>query len=317
MINAKNPDISVHPVGKTYVPGVSQTPHIMEVAAASTDGGSITYQWYSNTANSYTGGTLITGATQTTYTPTISFDADGDYYYWAEVTNTITDNPDGGNKTAVRNSGIAYIKVSTVALVEKIYTAGNSVPMYRFTLPAGGKWSDYNKLTFSVMIEDQSVLDIASNVRAHIIGNVPAAGIDAAGIWSKTSGWGDARMVTISNGGSTKSIVGEAYQLYSWKVLESNIVSTNSGYVPATYYPADDATGPFFFGLGLSGQNTTTYVTYYIKDVALVTGDGTKLYADDISTAFGSTTLGQLKCKLTDVVPQRTLEAEPSAPGGQ
>ena len=314
-VNAKAPDITTHPAGRTYVPGDEQTNPELTVAATSTDGGTITYQWYSNTENSVTGGTMISGATQAAYTPAISFTQNGSYYFWAEVKNSIADNSDGGNKIAVRNSSIALIQVSTVALVEKIYTGGSSVPAYRFTLPAGAQWSDYTKLTFSVMIADQEVLDMSSNVRAHIVGNVPAADIGNNGIWNKQSGWGDARLVTISNSGSTKSIVGEDYELYTWKVLENSITNTgNSGYVPATYYPAADATGPFFFGLGITGQNNTTFVTYYIKDVALVKSDGTKLPADDIGAPFGSTTLGQLKCQFTSVVPERTLEPEPSAP---
>jgi PKD repeat protein len=47
--------------------------------------GTISYQWYSNTTNSSTGGTLISGATNSSYTPP-TFNTIGNYYFYTEVT---------------------------------------------------------------------------------------------------------------------------------------------------------------------------------------------------------------------------------------
>ena len=46
--------------------------------------GTPTYQWYSNTTNSNTGGNLITGATNNNYTPAV-YTVAADYYYYAIV----------------------------------------------------------------------------------------------------------------------------------------------------------------------------------------------------------------------------------------
>ena len=46
--------------------------------------GTPTYQWYSNTTNSNTGGTLIPGATNSIYTPPV-FTAIGTYYFYVEI----------------------------------------------------------------------------------------------------------------------------------------------------------------------------------------------------------------------------------------
>lgn len=46
--------------------------------------GTITYQWYSNTINSNTGGALITGATNLSYTPP-TFNTSGNYYFYVEI----------------------------------------------------------------------------------------------------------------------------------------------------------------------------------------------------------------------------------------
>ena len=47
--------------------------------------GTATYQWYSNTTNANSGGTLITGATNNSYTPA-AFTTAGTYYFYATVT---------------------------------------------------------------------------------------------------------------------------------------------------------------------------------------------------------------------------------------
>ncbi len=65
--------------------------------------GTISYQWYSNTVNSNTGGTLIAGATNSSYTPPI-FNTIGTYYFYAEV---IIDGSGCGNLS----SDVAEISV--------------------------------------------------------------------------------------------------------------------------------------------------------------------------------------------------------------
>lgn len=49
--------------------------------------GTISYQWYSNTTNSNTGGTLITGATNANYTPP-TFTTSGNYFYYVVISLT-------------------------------------------------------------------------------------------------------------------------------------------------------------------------------------------------------------------------------------
>ncbi|XMO86038.1 PKD domain-containing protein [Algibacter sp. AS12] len=46
--------------------------------------GTISYQWYSNTTNSNSGGTSISGATNSSYTPT-TFNTAGSYYYYVMI----------------------------------------------------------------------------------------------------------------------------------------------------------------------------------------------------------------------------------------
>ena len=77
---------------------------IMPLNTAVTGGtGTITYQWYSNTSNSNTGGTAISGATADAYTPSV-FNTPGNFYFYAIATL------DGIGCNAV-SSQVAEVKV--------------------------------------------------------------------------------------------------------------------------------------------------------------------------------------------------------------
>ncbi|MGV9003268.1 PKD domain-containing protein [Flavobacterium sp.] len=56
-------------------------------ANASGGTGTVSYQWYSNASNTASGGTLISGATNATYTPPV-FTSAGNYYYYATINYT-------------------------------------------------------------------------------------------------------------------------------------------------------------------------------------------------------------------------------------
>ncbi|WP_240036784.1 S-layer homology domain-containing protein [Paenibacillus amylolyticus] len=108
LTNAATPGIDNQPTGATVNEG-DNSPNL-SVAASVSDGGVLSYQWYSNTANSTNGGTAIAGATGTTFaaptTPT------GTTYYYAVVTNT--NNSVSGTKTATATSNIAAVNVNAL-----------------------------------------------------------------------------------------------------------------------------------------------------------------------------------------------------------
>ena len=86
--------IGANPQSAVYVKDASATP----LTAAATGEGTLTYKWYKNTTNSYTGGTEVGG--NNTYTP--ATDTVGSLFYWAEITGEC-----GTEKTS-----IAEIKVT-------------------------------------------------------------------------------------------------------------------------------------------------------------------------------------------------------------
>jgi|GEM_PF-6551794 len=105
-INAEIPFIIVHPQPETFVQGDTILP-LLTVRAVVTDGGTLTYQWFSNTENSNTGGTIIDGATEASFAPPT--EAIGTVYYYVVITNT--NNVVNGEATASTTSDVAAITV--------------------------------------------------------------------------------------------------------------------------------------------------------------------------------------------------------------
>lgn len=110
--DAETPNITDHPDNASYTVGDTAT-HL-SVTASVSGGGTLSYQWYSNTANNNTSGTKIDGATGSTYTPPTT--AEGTTYYYCVVTNT------KGQKSATAVSNTAEIKVSPAAPTEYTIT---------------------------------------------------------------------------------------------------------------------------------------------------------------------------------------------------
>lgn len=78
-----SPAITVHPSTSAQNICMGAAATALSVTAT---GGGLTYQWYSNTSNSNIGGTAISGATSSSYTPSTS--VAGTLYYYCVVTGT-------------------------------------------------------------------------------------------------------------------------------------------------------------------------------------------------------------------------------------
>lgn len=87
-----NPTISAQPVGATYDKDAFAIALSVTVAAA--EGGTLSYQWYSNTTNSSEGGTPV--GTDETYTPSTA--TAGTTYYYCIVTESVDNRSSDGAK---------------------------------------------------------------------------------------------------------------------------------------------------------------------------------------------------------------------------
>jgi hypothetical protein len=90
-------------------------PVTLSVSASVSDGGTLSYQWYINTANSNSGGTAIGGATTSSYSPPTA--TGGDCFYYVVVTNTNTSV--NGAQTATATSDVARVRVSSPTGLEE------------------------------------------------------------------------------------------------------------------------------------------------------------------------------------------------------
>ncbi len=117
IVNAAVPQISVQPTGTI---AVIPAEHIFTVGASSVDGGIITYQWYSIEDTKNTASVIITNAVESNYS--VSLSVAGKTGFYCVITNTITDNGDGGAKTASVVSDTAWFETVTREQVKPVIT---------------------------------------------------------------------------------------------------------------------------------------------------------------------------------------------------
>jgi len=110
--NAIIPDITEHPTSGTVTEGTS---YRIFVKVNVTDGGTLSYQWYSNASAENSGGSIINGATDSVYTVPAS--VVGTIYYYVIITNT--NNSVSGNKIATVRSDAAAVKVDPLVHAKK------------------------------------------------------------------------------------------------------------------------------------------------------------------------------------------------------
>ncbi len=98
------PKITLQPISATVYAGVA-----VKLRIAAFGSGKLTYQWYSNTANSVSGSSEITRATSPAYSASTA--ADGTTYYYCIVTDTVVTT--AGTQTFTNTSDIVSCKVNT------------------------------------------------------------------------------------------------------------------------------------------------------------------------------------------------------------
>jgi hypothetical protein len=107
LTNAGSPTITTQPQNVTVDTDGSAG---LSVVAATNDGGTLSYRWYSNSTNVNSGGTPIPGAESNTYAPPVA--TVGVVYYYVEVTNTIAAGAGIGATTATITSTVAAVTVT-------------------------------------------------------------------------------------------------------------------------------------------------------------------------------------------------------------
>jgi len=138
--SAETPTLSTQPISSNVLMG---TAHTLNVSANVSDGGTLSYQWFTNATASNEEGTAISGATEVSFTP--SSITVGKFYYYVVVTNT--------------NNSVTATVTSNVATVNVISITNAAIPIIS-TQPASGEVTigATRTLTVSASVNDGGTL---------------------------------------------------------------------------------------------------------------------------------------------------------------
>ncbi len=139
VIVVADPIVSLQPL---VTQSVCQNTVTAQLSVSTTGGsGNASYQWFSNTTNSNTGGTIITGATANTYSPPSNIV--GTQFYYCEISQT------GTNCSVVSNTSIVIVNLAPIITtqpiasqelclnaqtsnLEVVYSNGTGIPTYQW-----------------------------------------------------------------------------------------------------------------------------------------------------------------------------------------
>ena len=142
----KYPEITEQPGDRRSVAGNID----MSVTAKETEEGELSYQWYSASTPSNTGGDIINGATADTYTANLTA---GTYYFYVVVTNSITTPGDDPDNPTISSKSINSqpVTVEVVADLNPNATITlNANRKYQYVRGFGGMdipWSTFWSIT--------------------------------------------------------------------------------------------------------------------------------------------------------------------------
>ncbi|GHV69090.1 hypothetical protein FACS1894199_17270 [Bacteroidia bacterium] len=161
LVNAAAPSITAEPQSSSTVNINGSAP--LSVAANASDGGTLSYQWYSNAANNNTGGTPV-GSNSNSYSPSTA--VAGTLYYYVVVTNTNTSV--NGTKTATATSNMAEVTVNAVVVPPPPPTPSNDANLQGLTVVSTGTLSptfNADSLHYTLLLPcgDSSVTINATN----------------------------------------------------------------------------------------------------------------------------------------------------------
>jgi len=158
---------------------------------------------------------------------------------------------------------------------ERLMLENGAYAIFKFELPAGAKWSDYNKITAEYLVDEVNIKKRIRNDNAvRLMGNYTEDKFELAGSY-RNFNMGDGP--GSSNGPYIMDNIPKTWESMhavpnEWFTITYDI-SGSKGHAQfqKTNIPAPDATGPFFFGVGISGMDSGRFggITQLIRNVTL------------------------------------------------
>ncbi len=232
--------ISAQPVAADYCVSPSAQATLLSVTAATNAPGSLIYQWYSNTNNSNSGGTQISGASNATYRPAIT--AAGATYYYVEVGNN------GPAGCATTKSNATLINVFSTPIINTNVVSSNYCKDANANAISVTASSPVGALTYQ-WYENTT----ASNSNGTIINNANSATYTPSTTTVGTKHY----YVVITNGGPTNTCNTATSGIATINVFAPPTITSDP--VSATYCKDNTVTALTVGGATTGGLGTLTY----------------------------------------------------------
>ena len=237
------------------------------LSVAATGTGAFTYQWYSNTTNNNSGGTIISGATATSYLPPST--AVGTKYYYAIVTGTcgsvatnvsgaitvnsttaITTQPSTSTQTVCQNGALTSLSVAATGTGTLAYQWYKNTTNSNTggTVVSGAITASYTPSSASAGISYYYVTVTGCN----IVKSSPSGAITVNAATAITTQPSTTIQTVCQNGSvSSLSVVasGTAPFTYQWysNSTNSNTGGTFTGVTTSTYTPSSATVGTKYY----------------------------------------------------------------------
>ena len=239
----ENPTIGTHPVSASYNMNVTATALSVE-ATKNGSGPALTYQWYSNTSNDNTTGTIINGATNSSYTPATS--AAGTKYYYCVVSSGACATPSNCAAITVNTPSVVVSENSIAFGAKKIgssYTETFTVSGSNLAYNAGiGLAISAGKFSIDETSVAQTSTGAISSTTITVTYTPDEVGAHAATITISCTGVAD-QTVTLSGTGRYEDTykTGLHSGVTAWADYAEGVVMPGSGYTVPN--PGDIAVG--------------------------------------------------------------------------
>jgi hypothetical protein len=175
------------------------------------------------------------------------------------------------------NDFILYVVWEWIPYVEKIWLNNGATMLYKFVLPEGSVWEDYASLSVELKVDADTLallndgglrmFRLYGAYNASHIAQVATDRFDlpVLNLNNFNAGW------IMDNSKNSATDAGVATWVADTWINVTFDISGAAAHAQFTNMPAPDATGPFWFGIGLSGQGgpNSAGITQLVRNVLL------------------------------------------------
>ena len=262
---ADAPNITLQPSGDFYPANSNIT---LSVDASVSDAGKLTYQWYKTDTLTSDGTAIGSEVNKTLSISNLS--VEGNYYYYVIVTNTLGEGASAAVRTA--KSNVAMITIFEGEYAERLQLDDGAAALFKFTLPAGKKWSDYKAISWNVRFP-AATIDRSEDIRLKLYGNYNPGifGLSGGQRITNTGLSNDEANVYAQHfvTASLETLFGAKPAADVFNPITIEFASRSGVTAAITNWPANDAAGPFYFALGFTWYGSVK-IDQIVKDVTLV-----------------------------------------------